>query len=140
MLTNIYNQRITILNKLKRTDSATGLDVWYKSVVDDAAWYKETLRDVNNSSVFIGEVVKVLIPFNEIYIPYKTWKLPGKQENYFTMSTGDYIILGDVPEEVTAKNVTEIVKQYAPDVCTVKSCRENHKRFWATVQLKIEGV
>lgn len=140
MLENIYNQRVTILNKLKRTDSKTGVDVWRKSTVDDVVWYTKSARSAGSSSVFIGTYITVLFPFNSRYLPYMEWKKPGNQEGHFTMSSGDYIILGDVPENITANNIIKVLEQYGENVCQVKHHNANYKRFGARVQLKVEGV
>ena len=140
MLKNIYNQRVTILNKLKRTDSKTGVDVWRKSTVDDVVWYTKSARSAGSSSVFIGTYITVLFPFNTRYLPYMEWKKPGNQDEHFTMSSGDYIILGDVPENITANNIIKVLEQYGENVCQVKHHNANYKRFGARVQLKVEGV
>lgn len=140
MLENIYNQRVTILNKLKRTDSKTGVDVWRKSTVDDVVWYTKSARSAGSSSVFIGTYITVLFPFNTRYLPYMEWKKPGNQDEHFTMSLGDYIILGDVPENITANNIIKVLEQYGENVCQVKHHNANYKRFGARVQLKVEGV
>lgn len=140
MLENIYNQRVTILNKLKRTDSKTGVDVWRKSTVDDVVWYTKSARSAGSSSVFIGTYITVLFPFNSRYLPYMEWKKPGNQDEHFTMSSGDYIILGDVPENITANNIIKVLEQYGENVCQVKHHNANYKRFGARVQLKVEGV
>ena len=140
MLENIYNQRVTILNKLKRTDSKTGVDVWRKSTVDDVVWYTKSSRSAGSSSVFIGTYITVLFPFNSRYLPYMEWKKPGNQEEHFTMSSGDYIILGDVPENITANNIIKVLEQYGENVCQVRHHNANYKRFGAKVQLKVEGV
>lgn len=140
MLENIYNQRVTILNKLKRTDSKTGVDVWRKSIVDDVVWYTKSARSAGSSSVFIGTYITVLFPFNSRYLPYMEWKKPGNQDEHFTMSSGDYIILGDVPENITANNIIKVLEQYGENVCQVKHHNANYKRFGARVQLKVEGV
>lgn len=140
MLKNIYNQRVTILNKLKRTDSKTGVDVWRKSIVDDVVWYTKSARSAGSSSVFIGTYITVLFPFNSRYLPYMEWKKPGNQDEHFTMSSGDYIILGDVPENITANNIIKVLEQYGENVCQVKHHNANYKRFGARVQLKVEGV
>ena len=140
MLENIYNQRVTILNKLKRTDSKTGVDVWRKSIVDDVVWYTKSARSAGSSSVFIGTYITVLFPFNSRYLPYMEWKKPGNQEEHFTMSSGDYIILGDVPENITANNIIKVLEGYGENVCQVKHHNANYKRFGARVQLKVEGV
>ena len=140
MLENIYNQRVTILNKLKRTDSKTGVDVWRKSTVDDVVWYTKSARSAGSSSVFIGTYITVLFPFNSRYLPYMEWKKPGNQDEHFTMSSGDYIMLGDVPENITANNIIKVLEQYGENVCQVKHHNANYKRFGARVQLKVEGV
>ena len=140
MLKNIYNQRVTILNKLKRTDNKTGVDVWRKSTVDDVVWYTKSARSAGSSSVFIGTYITVLFPFNSRYLPYMEWKKPGNQDEHFTMSSGDYIILGDVPENITANNIIKVLEGYGENVCQVKHHNANYKRFGARVQLKVEGV
>ena len=140
MLENIYNQRVTILNKLKRTDSKTGVDVWRKSIVDDVVWYTKSARSAGSSSVFISTYITVLFPFNSRYLPYMEWKKPGNQDEHFTMSSGDYIILGDVPENITANNIIKVLEQYGENVCQVNHHNANYKRFGARVQLKVEGV
>lgn len=140
MLENIYNQRVTILNKLKRTDNKTGVDVWRKSTVDDVVWYTKSARSAGSSSVFIGTYITVLFPFNSRYLPYMEWKKPGNQDEHFTMSSGDYIILGDVPENITANNIIKVLEGYGENVCQVKHHNANYKRFGARVQLKVEGV
>lgn len=140
MLNNIYNQKVTILNKLKRADGSGDVDVWYKHEVDNAAWYTDSARSAGGTSVFIGTYITVLIPFNEDYVPYKEWKNSEDKETKFTMSSGDYVVLGTVPEEITAQNVIQIMQNYGADVCTVRHLNETHNRFGARVQLKIEGV
>ena len=140
MLKLIYNQQVTILNKLARTDSPTGKDIWYKHTVDNAAWYEDSVRTVLPNGVAIGTVIKVLIPFNDDYEDYKYWKKLANREGYYTMSSGDYIILGEVPETVTAENVVAITKQYSDSLCTVKHVKKPHKRFGVNVQLKVEGI
>lgn len=116
------------------------MDTWYKKVINNAAWYEEAIREVINNGVVIGTVYKVLIPFNDDYMKYRDWANLQDKGSKFTMSSGDYIILGEVPEEVTANNVIEVVKKYEGGICTVKHITTTHKRFGATVQLKIEGV
>lgn len=140
MLKNIYNQRITILNKLKREDNETGLDVWQKTVIDDAVWYRRTESSVGSGGVSIGAVIQVMIPFHDEFLPYIEWKQPGCQRGHYTISTGDYIVRGDVPDHVDASNVIAVMKKYGEDVCRVKSQRDNYNRFGARVQLYIEGV
>lgn len=140
MLANIYNQTVTILNKLKRTDGITGVDVWYKTILHDVAWYTDSARSAGGSSVYIGTYIKVFIPFHDEYLPYMEWKKPGNQDMHFTVSTGDYVVLGEVTEDITADNVVKTMQKYGENVCLVRHHNENYNRFGARVQLKIEGV
>lgn len=140
MLKNIYNQKVTILNKLKKSDSSTGLDVWYKTVIEDAAWYARVERTVSGGSVLIGSYVRCLIPYHEEYLTYGEWRKLDNPEGKFTMSSGDYIVLGEVEEEITPQNIVSIMTKYDPSVCSVKHFEELHDRFSAYVQLNVEGT
>lgn len=137
-LNDIYNKRITILNKLRGTDSITKIDVWYKTTLEGCARYTETERGISGDKALIANVVKVMIPFSDNYLPYREWR--NNPDGHYTMSAGDYIILGDVSEEITAQNVVKIMTEYGSDKCIVKAVRELDKRELNKVQLYIEGV
>lgn len=138
---NIYNDTITILNKLKATDSITRQDVWYKNILHNAYWSKTGVSNVAGTTVGVGEVIKVLIPFSDNYKQYNDWKQAGNQDGYFTISLNDYIVSGEVVEDVTSSNVTQIMVKYGDMACTVRSVTECEKRISnQVVQLKIEGV
>lgn len=140
MLNNIYNQKVTILNKLKRSDSTNNIDEWHKMVISDAAWYAQVQRTVQNSSVAIGSYIVCLIPYHKEFLAYSDWKQEGQQEGHYTISSGDYIVLGEIEEEVTASNVVSLMSKYEPNVCTVKHFEVAHDRFGSTVQLRVEGT
>lgn len=138
---DIYTKTITILNKLNRKDSATGLDVWYKSVIKNASYYTEKTTNVSGTNVSMGQTFKVLIPFNDNYLNYAEWKKAGKQTGHFTISQGDYIVLGEIEEtQITPNNIQSIRQKYEPNVCDVRFFTELNDRGGATVQLRIEGV
>lgn len=46
---------ITILNKLKHQDSATGLDVWYKTILKDIKYANTKVTNVVGTEVSIGQ-------------------------------------------------------------------------------------
>lgn len=140
ILNDIYDKQITILNRLRRDDSVTGLDVWHKTTVDKCAWYTESERGVSGNQALVATVYTVLIPFDERYVPYIDWKQAGRQEGNYTMSAGDYVILGEVSEEITANNVVATMQKYGARKCQVKAIRELDARFMNRVQLKVEGV
>jgi hypothetical protein len=140
MLKTIYNQKVTILNKLKRADSQGDLDEWHKTVIEDAAWYSQVQRTVYNSSVHIGSYIICLIPYHSEYLDYFEWKKPGNQHGHYTISSGDYLVLGEVSEEITPNNVISVMSNYGSRVCQVKHFEELHDRFGAHVQLRVEGT
>ena len=141
MLKSIYNQKVTILNKLRRTDNDNKVDAWYKATINDVAWYTKSARSAGGSSVYIGTYVTVLIPFHEEYVKYLEWKDLDDKENYYTVSNGDYIILGEIEEtDITADNIIAITQKYGENVCQVKHHNESYDRFGAKIQLKVEGV
>lgn len=140
MLKNIYNQTITILNKLKRVDNDTGLDQWYKTVLNDVAWYTDSARSAGNHDVYIGTYITILIPFHDEYCDYLEWRNLKEREKFYTMSTGDYIIRGVMPEDVDSSNIVKTLEKYGENVCLVRHHNANYNRFGATVQLKVQGV
>lgn len=140
MFKNIYNETVTILNKLKRTDSDTGRDVWYKTVLTDVAWYTDSARSAGNHDVYIGSYITILVPFHDEYMDYLDWAVCKNKEDFYTMSTGDYVIRGLVEEEITPDNVVKTLDKYGERVCLVRHHNANYNRFGATVQLKVQGV
>lgn len=140
MLKSIYNETVTIFNKLKRTDSFTGKDIWFKTVLHDVAWYTDVEREPTNSSIYIGKYHTILIPFHNEFLPYIQWRELGNQDEHYTMSMGDYIVKGNVEEDFTAENIVKGLERYGENVCLVKFHEQKHDRFGATVQLRIEGV
>lgn len=139
-LDNIYNKTVTILNKLKRSDSTTGQDVWFKTVLNDAAWYQNSERTATSNTTYVGSYLNILIPFHDEFLPYREWKKTGNQLGHYTISIGDYVVLGEVSETITAQNIVKTLETYGEDVCLVKYYRAVDKRPGVTVQLKIQGV
>lgn len=133
-------KEVTLLNRLPRKDSPTGLDTWYKKVLYDVAFTVEEVRTVQGTTVSIGQVYTILIPFSDKFLPYKEWK-DGKMDSHYTMSTGDIIILGtQVEEDVTPNNIQLIRNEYEPNVCEVKSVLMVEDRLGVKYQLKVGGI
>lgn len=142
MLSDIYNEKITILTRWRRSDSKKELDTWYKYTINDCAWYTDSARSAGGNAVYIGTYITALIPFHDDFVPYIDWKKLSDEDkqNLFTISNGDYLILGGVSEDINASNVVATVEQYQPNVCLVRHVQQVHDRFGATVQLKVQGV
>lgn len=124
-LSKMYGQTVTVINKLDARDAALKLDAYYKQAVAGALWSAQVSRTVStDGSVQIGQSVKVHIADRSGYLPYDEWKAAENRDAYFTVRTGDYIVLGEVAEDVTASNVLQIVKAKGDDAVQVKAFRD----------------
>ena len=97
------NGNITLLNRLKRKDSVTNTDVWFKTKIQNCVYKKDRITTVNGTVVSMGQAFTVLIPFTGNYLPYKDWKKLEDKTGFYTLSEQDVIILDDVIEEVIDK-------------------------------------
>ena len=131
---------ITLLNKLKRKDSITGLDIWYKTIIKDCIYKKERVSDVSGNIVSIGQQFTILIPFTGKYIPYKDWKNIEDKKGYYTISNQDIIILDEVQEEVDVKNIIEIKNSYEPNTCEIRSIEQVESKFSSKYEFRVGGV
>lgn len=131
---------ITLLNKLKRKDSVTGIDVWYKTIINDCIYIKDRVSTVNGSVVSIGEQFTILIPFTDKYLQYKDWKNLEDKSGTYTLSAQDIIILDEVTENVTAQNITQIKNDYEPNTCEIRSIEQVDKKLSVNYQFRVSGV
>lgn len=118
----IIPQTITIINKLAKGDSATGQDVWYKHTLKNCSWNVVENASQNGTTSNVGEIIQVQIPNKQDvkYLPYKEWKQAGMPQEHFTISMNDYIILGEVKEDITANNIVSVVNSYEPNTCKIR--------------------
>ena len=133
-------QLITIANRLNRTDSITGLDVWYKFQLKNIQYSKERVTTVNGTQVSMGESFNILLPFTSKYIPYLQWKDLSNKDDYYTLSQGDYIFLTEITEDIQPNTIMQIKNKYKGYVCEVRSIIEVPERNGVTIQLKVSGV
>lgn len=131
---------ITLLNKLKRKDSATNIDVWYKTIIKNCVYKKDRVSTVNGNVVSMGQAFTILIPFTGKYLSYREWKKLPDKIGYYTLSEQDVIILGEVTEDVTAQNITQIKNDYEPDTCDIRSIEQVQQRFTSNFEFRVSGV
>ena len=134
----MYDQTVTIVNKLKKADSGVGAttDAFKKTVIRTAEIHKKVVRTVSGVTVSLGESEIVLIPFGSGYLPYETWKTDTSKG--FTMEVGDLIFYGTLTETPTASNLASLKTAYKN--CDVRSVLVAKDNGIAKVQLMIEGV
>lgn len=127
-LGNVYNETITVINKLDAKDSALKQDAYFVTTLEGCMWTVTQTRDVaNDGTVIIGTVHAVQIPESENYMPYREWRRAENRADAFTLTTGDYVVRGSIDEEVTASNIKAVVKKYEPDAFQIQSFRDATK-------------
>lgn len=131
---------ITLLNKLKRKDSITNLDIWYKTVIQNCVYKKDKISNVTGSVVSMGQEFTILIPFTGKYIPYNEWKKLEDKTGVYTLSPQDIIIFGEITEEVTDKNIVQIKNNYEPDTCEIRSIEQVEKKLTVNFEFRVSGV
>lgn len=131
---------ITLLNKLKRKDSVTNVDVWYKTTIENCVFKKDRISNINGTTVTMGQQFTILIPFTGKYISYKDWKNLEDKSGYYTLSNQDIIILDEVTEEVTANNITEIKNAYEPNTCEIRSIEQVDNKLSVKYEFRVGGV
>lgn len=142
-LGEIYNETITVLNKLDARDGAQKVDTYRKTVLNHCMWSTKATRTVGtDGTVRVGTTQVVQIPENANYKPYRAWvewlkpqlEQPSEEEptevtneEYFTIRPGDYIVRGEVIEEVTASTIKKVIPLYEPDAFQVQLFRDATK-------------
>ena len=131
---------ITLLNKLKRKDSTTNIDVWYKTVIKDCIYKKDKISTVNGNIVSMGQQFTILIPFTGKYLSYRDWKQLEDKTGYYTLSEQDIIILDIVTEDITAQNITQIKNDYEPNTCEIRSIEQVEQKLSVNFEFRVGGV
>lgn len=131
---------ITLLNRLKRKDSITNTDVWYKTVIQNCIYKKDRITGVDGKVVSMGQQFTILIPFTGKYVTYNEWKKLEDKTGFFTLSNQDVIILENVEEDVTDKNITQVKQDHEPNTCEVRSIEQVIKRNGVNFEFRVGGV
>lgn len=131
---------VTLLNRLRKKDSVTNLDVWYKSYIQNCAYKKEKVTNVTGTTVSMGEQFTILIPFSDKYVPYNQWKKLDDKSTFYTLSPQDVIILDIVNEDVTPQTIIQIKNDYEPNTCEIRSIEQVEQRLSTRFEFRIGGV
>lgn len=127
-LGKIYDDVITVVNKLDAKDSALKQDSYFVTVIEHCMWSDKVTRSVqSDGTVNIATSHQVQIPEAENYMPYREWRKAEVRDDSFTLRTGDYVIRGKVEEDITASTLKNVVKLYEPDVFQIQAFRDATK-------------
>lgn len=148
---SIYNDTITVINKLDAKDAALASDAYYPTVIRGCMWSDSTARTVDSSgTVAIATAHNVQIPERENYRPYREWSKAESRDEFFTVRNGDFIVKGEVTDPITSRSeLNALVQSREPDAFQVQSFRDlthgegfnAEKRGWLRFAevLSIEG-
>lgn len=125
----IYDDTVTVVNKLDARDAALKQDMYYKTTLHHCMWSTQATRAVqSDGTVAVGTSHQVQIPESANYMPYREWRKSQVREGSFTIRTGDYIILGEIEQsEITPSNIRDTLRLYEPDVFQVQAFRDATK-------------
>lgn len=126
-LGRLYNETVTLINKLDAKESQLKQDEYYKHVFHHCMWSLVTTRSVApDGTVTIGTSHRVQIAENVDYVPYKEWAT-SDHESVFTVRAGDYVVLGEVTEEVTSSTLRKVIAAYEPEAFQIQTFRDATK-------------
>ncbi len=125
-LPSIYGNTVTLINRLDAKHAALRQDVYYATVLHDCMWSDEFESGTSQSGVVTPTTLhNVRIPSNSgEYAKYRDWRKLANREGVFTLRTGDYVVLGEITEPITAENVRTIIADFEPDAYQVRAWRE----------------
>lgn len=127
-LGQIYDDTITVINKLDAKDSALKTDSYFVTTLDHCMWADRVARNVGtDGTVQVATSHQVQIPEAENYLPYRDWRKAENRADSFTLRAGDYVIRGKVEEEITASTIKNVVKLYEPDAFQIQAFRDATK-------------
>lgn len=127
-LGKIYDDTITVINKLDARDASLKQDTYYKTVLDHCMWASKEARTVSSDgSVNIGVVHQVQIPEAEDYMPYREWRKAENLHESFTLRAGDYVVRGEVSEDISASTIKQVMALYEPDAFQIQAFRDATK-------------
>ena len=116
-----WDKTLTIYNKY--VDPSTQRVTWYRTVVNNCFWkYYNTTYYVGKYSVKVSGIaletkhVTCRIPKSDNFRYQREWRNLSDKSNYFTLATGDIIVLGEVDDVIDdyteGQRSTDLVSKY----------------------------
>lgn len=116
----ILPRTISVINRLKANDSETGRESFRVYKLDNCFWGIMKQSTQAGQAVNHGNKITVHIPKDQefVYLSYDKWLT--QPDDSFTLEVDDYIVQGEIKEDVTPDNITDILQQYAPNTCKIR--------------------
>ena len=124
-----WDKTVTLYNKY--VDSTTQKTTWYRTVIENCFWkdvnetYYVGTRGISTTGVKL-ETKQVIcrIQEDDRYLAKGAWDALEYKSEYFTLSQGDIIVLGEVNDEIddytSGKRSTDLITKYK----ALQSCIE----------------
>lgn len=125
-----YTHTITLYNCLKAADGPNKKEKWYRHVLD-RCFYKAVINTIQNGTqASQSNTYTVRIPEDKRYLSYAQWiMLPeAERADYFTASSGDIVIQGECPDEITGATgqaAVQVLNRNKPDAFKVTAFADN---------------
>lgn len=120
----IYDATVTILNKVDAKDAALQADAYYKTVLRGCMWSDRVTRTVgSDGTAVVATSHTVQFPDYSRYMPYVEWSKAENRDEYFTVRSGDWVVLGEVEGTPTASTIRKDLAAYEPNVFQVQGFR-----------------
>ncbi|MBP5710552.1 MAG: hypothetical protein J6W84_06205 [Bacteroidales bacterium] len=97
-----WEKEITVYNR--NEDKVSNIVVWYRYNIPNCFWAYEGNQLTIGSTVLETNTTICRIPQNKRFKERYVWESLNDKNNYFTLGTGDIIVLG---------NVTDLIDEYA---------------------------
>lgn len=122
-----WTHTVTVLNRRDGQDSPDQLDAWKKTVLTGCFWAGKQTRGQPGRAADSAEVSEAAayllrVPQDKGYRSYLAWK---SDMDGFTFSPGDYIIRGEITEEITPATVQRLVEAHRPEAFEVRLFKDN---------------
>lgn len=122
-----YGEPVTLVNILDAKSAALNQDVPYATVIHGCMWSESYERGMSSSGTVVPSTLhKVQIPeaAKANYVPHSQWKKMDGRGDKFTLSTFDYVIRGDVEDDINSETLKAVISDYEPNVFRIKAFRE----------------
>lgn len=93
-----WNTTITVYNK--HEDPTTRRITWYKTVLHNCFWKYTGNRIVVGETVLDTNTILCRVPLHPQFLENYQWNNTEDKSNYFTFSTGDILVKGEVTDEI----------------------------------------
>lgn len=125
-----WDKTLTIYNKY--TNPLTQVITWHRTVINDCFWKNTSDKVLVGTVTLETNNIIARIPKQNNFKPRFEWeKIPNdKMSDYFTLSSGDIIVLGDIEDEIDeytqGKRLNDFLNKYKKlGVMTVQEFADN---------------